>query len=59
MALDVTLFQTSRMTTLPGFVPAGERFTLKDSLSSIIAEIVPVHWAISAREYQGGEDKNR
>ena len=53
MAFDATLFQTSRTTNLPGFVPAREHFTLKDCFSSIVAEIVPVHWTIFARGMPG------
>ena len=53
MAFDATLFQTSRTTNLPGFVPAREHFTLKDCFSSIVAEIVPVYWTIFARGMPG------
>jgi hypothetical protein len=59
MALDVTLFRTSKTTNLSGSVAKRKPPALKDCLDSIIAEIVPVHWTISTREYRGGEDKNK
>ena len=59
MALDVTLFQTSRTTNLPSSVAQRKPSALKVCLDSIIAEIVTVRWTISAMEYQGGAEKNR